>query len=352
MAIDFTQTYELVGVIDAMPRPKLFIKDAFFSNEILTDKEKIILDEVVGINDFAARFVDPKLSASPRKRNANKVREIAPAYIQEASVVMAGELQTRLAGEALGGSFTPDSRQSRLIAQEIKKHVDAIDTRLEIMACETLLNGGYVVSGEQYERVSLSFGRNASLKPTALTGNDRWWIPGSNAVGSTSKPLRNLNSLIALQWSIGRTKTTDVILGTNPRIGFLESDEVKQKILDNNYRTSTTKVSLDPALYVGLELITVFESGIRVWSYSNTYTNDSGSQTEIFDPNSIALIDALSFGGTTAYGMIQNINVLAPMRAYSSLTYLEKGKGVSIDTESAPLVLPTRPNASASWVVC
>lgn len=352
MAIDFTQTYELVGLVDAMPRQKLFLQNAFFNNEILTNKSKIILDDVIGINDFAARYVDPKMTPPPRKRNANRVREIEPAYVQERSDIMAQELLDRTAGEALGGSLSPDSRLGQLVASEVKKHVDAIDTRLEIMACDALLNAGYVVQGEQYERVSLSFGRNASLKPTALTGNDRWWIVGNNAVGSTAKPLQNLQSLIELQYTIGRTKTSDVILGSNPRRGFMASDEVKQTILDTRYRTSTTKLSLDPALYVGLDLITVLESGIRVWSYSNQYTNDANTTTEMFDPNSIVLVDALNYGGSVLFGAIQNLDFLSPTRAYSKIIPMDNGKGVSIITESSPLVFPKRPNASASWVVC
>lgn len=352
MAIDFTQTYQLVDVVDAIPRQNLFLQNAFFNDEILTDKSKIILDDVIGINDFAARYVDPKMTPSPRKRNANKVREIEPAYLQERSDIMAIELLDRTAGEGLGGTLTPDSRLGQLVLKEVKKHVDAIDTRLEIMACDALLNAGYVVQGEQYERVSLSFGRSGALKPSALTGTDRWWIVGNNAVGSTAKPLSNLQSLIELQYTVGRTKTSDVILGTNPRRGFMASDEVKQTILDSRYRTSTTKLSLDPALYVGLDLITVLESGIRVWSYSNQYTNDANTVTEMFDPNSIVLVDALNYGGSVIFGAIQNIESLAPTRAYSKVVPMDYGKGVTIITESAPLVFPKRPNASASWVVC
>jgi hypothetical protein len=352
MTIDFIQTYELAGLVDAMPRQELFLKKAFFNNEIVTNKSKIILDEVIGINDFAARYVEPKQTPSPRKRNANKVREIEPAYVQESIVIMAGELKDRTSGEGLGGTLTPDSRLTQLIAQELKKLLDSIDTRLEIMACDSLLNAGYTISGEQYERAVISFGRSASLKPTALSGNDRWWINGSSAVGSTAKPLQNLQSLIELQYTVGRTKTTDVILGANARRGFMNSPDVKATILDNNFRTSTTKLSLDPALYVGLDLITILESGIRVWSYSNTYTNDSGTAVEMFDPNSIGLVDALNYGGSVVYGLIENIEVLEAMRVYSKVNILDKGKGIEIITESAPLIFPKRTNASASWVVC
>lgn len=350
MAIDFIQSYELVGLIDAMPRQDLFLQKTFFNNEILTDKSKIILDEVIGINDFAARYVDPKMTPSPRKRNANKVREIEPAYVQESTKIMASELLDRTAGEGLGGTLTPDSRLTQLIAKELKKHLDSIDTRLEIMASQSLLNAGYTISGEQYELVDIAFGRSASLKPTALTGTARWWDVSGGAVGATAKPLSNLQTLIELQYSVGRTQTTDVVLGANARRGFMASDETKT-ILDNNYRTSTTKLSIDPALYVGLNLITILESGIRVWSYTNTYTDDAGSVVEMFDPNSIVLVDALNYGGSALYGIIQNVEALTPMRAYSKVNQLENGKGIEIITESSPLLFPKRPNASASWVV-
>lgn len=351
MAIDFIQTYELAGLVDAMPRQELFLQKAFFNTEIMTDKSKIILDDVIGINDFAARYVDPKATPAPRKRNANKVREIEPAYVQESTRIMAGELLDRTAGEGLGGTLTPDSRLTQLIAKELKKHIDSIDTRLEIMAADSLLNAGYTVAGEQYERVAITFGRSASLKPTALSGTDRWWVVGTGLVGSTAKPLTNLQTLFELQYSVGRTKTTDVVLGANARRGFMASTEVKDTILDSRYRTSTTKLSLDPAVYVGLDLITVLESGIRVWSYSNTYTNDAGTATDIFDPNSIVLVDGLNFGGSVLYGLIQNVNVLSSMRAYSYVSELDNGKGIEIVTESAPLIFPKRTNASASWVV-
>jgi hypothetical protein len=352
MAIDFVQTYELAGLVDAMPRQELFLQKTFFNNEILTNKSKIILDDVIGINDFAARYVDPKMTPSPRKRNANKLREIEPAYVQESVVITPAEALERTAGEGLGGILSPNSRMQQLIAQEVKKQVDSVDTRLEIMASDSLFNAGYTISGEQYERVAISFGRSASLKPTALATTARWWVVSTGLVGSTATPLANIQSLVELQYSVGRTKTTDVVLGANARKGFMASTEVKNAIFDNNFRTSTAKLSIDPALYVGLDLITVFASGMRVWSYTNTYTNDAGTAVEMFDPNSIVLLDTLNYGGCSLFGVIQNMEAnLQPMRVYSNMYMLPRGKGIEIVTESSPLLFPKRPNASASWVV-
>lgn len=350
MAIDFVGTHELTPLVTAMPRTPLAIKDIFFKNKILTDKSKILVEEEIGINDYAARTVDSKLTPSSRKRNANKMTEIEPAYVQELTTITASELKYRLAGEAIGGSLSPNSRLAVLYAKELKKHVDAIDTLLEIWACNALLSGGYAVASDYYQRSPISFGRSASLMPTALSSTDRWFISG--AVGATAKPLSNIQTVLDLLYSVSRTRATDIILGANARRGFMGSQEVKD-LCTNDYRTSKAEISLDPRTYVGLEwIMQIPQSKINIWSYANTYTNDADSTVDFFNPNAIVFIDSNAFGGTQFNGLIENMKFLEASESYSYAEYKEKGKGIDIVTESAPLIYPTRKNASASWVVC
>lgn len=347
-----SETYlPLTQLVNALPTVQPFIYDTFFSpGERLIDRSKFLLDIELGIHNKIAKPVDSKLTPVPRKRTGYKAREVSPAYFQESTYIAPSELQDRLAGEALGGTLTPESRLTRLLTEVGISHKKMIDNRLELMSCQALLNGGYTLQSDQYARTAITFGRNAALSPTALTGTDRWWA--LNAVGSTANPLKNIQDMINLMFNTNGSKPSDIILGANAAKGFMASPAVKE-ILDNNYRNSRASINVEPQLRIGLsylgDLGRVGEH--KVWVYSQRYEDDSNTLQEYFDPNRIAFIDNATYGGAAMFGLIENMKFLQAAKFFSNAYELDFGKGLKIVTETAPLVYPTRADSSAAWTV-
>jgi hypothetical protein len=347
-----SETYlPLTQLVNALPTVQPFIYDTFFKpGEKLIDRNKFLLDIELGIHNKVAKPVDSKLTPIPRKRTSYKSREVSPAYFQESVNIAPSELQDRLAGEALGGTLTPDSRLTRLLSEVALSHKKMIENRLELMSCQALLNGGYTLQSDQYARSAITFGRNGSLAPTALTGTDRWWIAG--VVGTTANPLKNIQDMINLMFNTNGSKPTDIILGANAAKGFSASAAVRE-ILNNNYRDSRANFNLEPQLRIGLSYLgDLGRAGEhKVWVYSQRYEDDNGVLQEYFDPNRIALVDNASYGGAAMFGLIENMKFLQAAKLFSNVYEMDYGKGLKIVTETAPLVYPTRPDSSAAWTV-
>jgi hypothetical protein len=314
-----SETYlPLTQLVNALPTVQPFIYDTFFSpDERLIDRNKFLLDIELGIHNKIAKPVDSKLTPTPRKRTGYKTREVSPAYFQESTYISPSELQERLAGEALGGTLTPESRLTRILTEVGLSHKKMIDNRLELMSCQGLLNGGYTLQSDQYARTAITFGRNAALSPTALTGTDRWWAAG--AVGSTANPLRNIQAMIDLMYDTNGSKPTDIILGANAAKGFAASPAVRE-ILNENYRDSRAKFNFEPQSRIGLSYLgNLGETGQhKVWVYSQKYEDDNGVKQEYFDPNRIAFIDNATYGGAALFGLIENMEFLKAAKFFSN----------------------------------
>lgn len=349
MAIDLLYTHELQGIVEAIPQTPLAMRDLFFGTKKQTNKSKIILDVEVRKREYSAQPVDPTIDAPIRNIDDDKVDEIEPAYIKEKGVITPKQLSVRTLGEAIGGSLSLDSRLAERYLRLIENQSLYIDVCLELWACQALLNGSYSVQSPYYTRSPINLGRTSTLKPTALSGTDRWLTSG--VVGATANPIANIQSLISLINDESGANVDIAILGANASKGFELSPKVKE-LADNNYRISEVRYVVDPKNDMGLRYITTLSNDIQVWSYNKKYDVNKTTKEYYFDPDSIAIVSSKSFGGVQYNGNIQHMSFLSSAEKYvASYQYLD-GSGLDVTTHSAPILIPRNVNASASWKVC
>jgi hypothetical protein len=158
---------------------------------------------------------------------------------------------------------------------------------------------------------------------------------------------------VVVRQKSGGAIVRDVICGVDAYQALLDrlSDTEKTTLFNSQNRSSpNTNVELGPRTAEKV----VFQGQIgqfSFWTYSDTYQDEDGTDVEVLPANEIILAGT-DLEGHRCYGAIMDAKAgLAPVRRFPKMWPEEDPSAEYIMTQSAPLMVPLRPNASASFVV-
>jgi hypothetical protein len=334
-------TVELTGVVNSMKALVNGIHATFFQAVKTSDSEVIAFD-VDDKKRYRAPYVHPKAAGKPQNLRGFNTNTFAPAYIKQLTVVDPERPLKRAMGEALLGERTPQQRLDDAVAQELSDHREYVDRRLEEQAVSALLNGSITVTGDDYPETIVNFGRDTTLNLAAnsLAGASRWDQSGSDPL----KTLRN--------WSKKASKASGSIL----RNFIMDSDAYdafrgNAKVGDsfNVLRIDPGSINTNLAQTEGLILRGECD-GHLIWTYDGWYTDEAGVDQELFTGGIVLGVGGID--GVTHYGAIKDFK--AGMRAvpiFAKAWEEENPSGLQLLTQSAPLVVPRRINASLAGKV-
>ncbi len=335
--MDIFSTHVLAKVVENLPTPASFLLDTFFPNVQTSDKEEIFFD-VTDSKPRITPFVSPLLPGKVVDGNGYQTKSFKPAYVKDKRRFDANIPYKRTAGETIGGSLSPAQRYERALATTLQDQLDNLTRREEVMAAEILRTGQVIVSGDGYPANTVSFGRDAALTK-ALTGSNTWSTSGS-------KPLDNLEDWAADIQNKSGTVAKTVVMDPDAWKIFRANASV-EKYLDYRRGTSNT-LNADPfmrgkdskARYVGS--IGDFD----IFVYNDSYINDQGVLTNLFPSKTVILGAKDGLEGTRCYGAIHDEKANWTASRYFTKSWVEEDPSVRwLLLQSAPLVVPYRPNA-------
>lgn len=343
------EIYDLVTLLIAQTRmqvPQTFFLGRLFPNSLTFETEKIAFDRVNRDYRRAAPYVVPNAQGRVMGRTGYDTLEFKPAYVKPKDVVRPTEVNfVRQAGEAFGaGSMSPAERYQAVIAEYLFRHRNYLTMTNELQAAQAVIDGQILISGEDYPETLVDFRRDPSLTGI-LTGASQWDT-------TTAEPLKDLAFYKRRANSLSGAVTRDIVMGHQALEHFLEFQEVRE-LLDRNLRGTTTEVSLlndsfeDSAEFIGVVAGSGGNGTMRIWSYSGKYWNENGVYTDVLDPATVIGFDAAAFAGTQCFGLIQD-----PKAGNRALPFFPKmweaddPAATFIMTQSAPLMVPGKPNAS------
>ena len=351
--MDLYDTATLVGVLNRQ-QPETFFFFQFFPDEITFPTEKIMFDELGEDWRILAPFVAPHVEGRVMARKGFDTKSFKPAYVKPKHDIDINQQFTRRVGEApFTGTMTPQQRYDATMAENFRVERDMIDRRINWMCAQAMIEGSVVVEGEDYPKVTVDFGRDATLSDV-LTSTARW---GESA----ADPLGDLNTMMKRARRLSGGRITDVIMGEGAYERFYADSDVKD-LLNTNYRIGGT--AADHAILGGddvdgnAELKAVLRGGqsaatVRIWTYAGYYHErdpDTGVVTEGFyiDENAVVGVGN-RLGGVQAFGAIKDPNAkLQPMRYFPRIVD-KKNDDPAHEytlTQSAPLPIPREPNNS------
>lgn len=339
MPIQTYDTHTLLGVVRTLkPSAQFWLQLAFPRTQNFSDK--FIDFDVVDRGRRLAPFVAPTVAGKPMLQEGYSTRRFTPAYIKPKDSVDPNRVMKRMAGEAYTGTLSPEQRRQAIITEILSEHRMAIERRWEVMAAEALIDGQVTVSGEGYPTTVIQFGRNAG-HAVALTGGNQWGQVGI-------KPLADIETWSTTVFQNSGYPVTDVVLGLDAW-AVLRADAEVASLLDKSVQANpATNVRLDIGPGAGTPVQYRGSDGHRrYWTYNDFYESETGSPVSIMDQKTVLLLNPAGVEGVRAFGAI-----LDPQAGYQSVDMYPKSwiendpPAEFLMMQSAPLMIPTRPNAT------
>lgn len=333
MAIEIQDTSELMGVLRNFPPVSSFWLDRYFRRAHFSQSEWVQFEEVSKGRRLAP-LVAPNVQGQPMLQRAESIRAVKPAYLKPKDAVDPNRLIKRRAGESLGGSMTLQEREDAIVADILADHDEMIRRRWEKMACDAAKDGAVVLEGENYPSRTVSFNRKAANTIT-LSGAARWGESGANIFPSLRSYARNIFK--------SGTSVQDLVMGVDAADLFFADPDVKEA-LETRRGSKTTlelyNVSGSPVTYNG-----TLEGGLNLFTYNDVYEDNDGNEVPFIDP-----LDAIFMGdidGVRAFGAIMDRKAgWASQAVFPKMWEQDDPSGLFLMTQSAPIMVPVRTNAS------
>lgn len=339
MAFSLYDTTDLIATIRSLRVPGTFFWTLFFGGAPITfDTPDVKMDRVFDDLRVAA-WQSPYSPGKPRDDIGFQVESFVPGYLKPTDRVDAGKLSSRLPGEPIGGNLTMGERRDLLMTNYLQSQKQSLVRRNEIMASSILRTGAVIIIGDDYPSTTIDFARDASLTATLLD-TARWGEDGVSPiddvenwcddVAETCGAAPTLVSFDKLSWQLYR------------------ADPKFEKVIDVQLgQTSAVQLGLQPSA-PGSPVFKGRNGEVELYVYNDTYKDPLDDEIKALVPDYTVIVGApVAFEGTPTYGAI-----LDPRSGYAATEMWSKNwiddqtSGEFVQTQSAPLPIPKRPNAT------
>jgi hypothetical protein len=345
MPFDLYDTATLLGVVRVQPVESSYWLDNFFGRQINFTSEEIMFDQVQGMRRLAP-FVSPVVQGRVMKQRGYTTKVFRPAYTKPKHVIDPNRQFSRLAGEAIGGSSSPDARWNASVAEALREERNAIQRLWNWMAAMAVIHGEVTIAGEDYPTQVVDFGRDAGLTST-LTLTARWGEADADPLGD----IADLRTLAFQKSGAGITRLT---MGLEAFDRFYANADV-QNLLKTELgaipRTSDSTLSAlgspgEPFEYRGVLQGANGQGRLEVYTYNEQYEDETGATQSIMDTNDVIGTGG-AIQGTRAFGAIRDKRAgLQALPIFPKMWDQEDPSVTYCMTQSAPLMIPGNPNNS------
>ena len=363
--MDIYSTHYLSGVINSLITPSLFLLDRFFPNQVQAEAETIHFD-VIDKTRRLAPFVSPMVAGKIMQEKGYSTLSFQPAYIKVKTPLEPSTRLKRIPGESIGlpadpaqaqmSKLSPLQKQQYRLNTILMDQFDTITRRLEWMAAQALLSGTVTVSGEQYQTSHLDFGRHPDHTIT-LPHYRQWGEPDTNGRMTPKpgiNPLRDLDEwrTMALQ-RVGAT-LSDVVMTPDVFFVFKENPVIESRLLRVQGDNPTTLQTGSPTAEGGTLMGEI--DGYRIWVYASWFIDEDGVEQPMLPPGTVILTSS-ELAGTRVFGAILDMEAHTmgiapgtpiPIPIFAKSWTEDDPSARWIMSQCAPLVVPTRVNASIS----
>ena len=370
--MDIYSTHYLSGVVNSLITPSLFLLDRFFPNQVQAEAETIHFD-VIDKTRRLAPFVSPMVAGKVMQEKGYSTLSFKPAYIKIKTPLEPSTMFKRTPGEPIGSSTPTDPAQpawnasfnktlSPLQKQQYRLNAilmdqfDTITRRLEWMAAQALLSGTVTVSGEQYQTSHLDFGRHPDHTIT-LPDYRQWSEPDANGrmiPKPGANPLRDLDEWQAMALQRVGATLADVVMTPDVFSVFKECPAIESRLQRVQGDNPTTLQTSSPTAEGGTLMGEV--DGYRIWVYASWFIDEDGVEQPMLPPGTV-ILTSHELAGTRAFGAILDMEAHTmgiapgtpiPVPIFAKSWTEDDPSARWIMSQCAPLVVPTRVNASVS----
>lgn len=342
MAISLYDTVALIQVVEYLKEPSQFLLDMCFPNSYTSTTEEVALDVFVGKRRLAP-FVNPLQEGKLVEPLGMQTTVFKPPYIKPKVRLDPLRPVRRAIGERIGGGdMTPVEREAMNLRFELEEQIRMITRRLEWMAAQALANGTLTVQGEGVPLTSISFGRS-SANSIALTGANRW---GQSGVS----PADNIDAWSAVVLQGSGYPVTDVIF-TPTAWRLFRADPRVAAIVASLANGNPDFAASTVAPRIGGQPLGTW-GPYRLWLYFEWYVDPADDTEKPMMADGTVLLTSPNVDGVRAFATIMDSEIGYPSLPYAPKSWVTHDPGARwLMTQSAPIVIPSRVNASLAATV-
>lgn len=331
--MDIFSTNVLLGVVNSLVTPQQWFLNRYFPTASYSES-KLISFDVIDKTRRLAPFVSPIVAGKVVKSAGITTKTFEPAYIKDKRVFSTSRALKRSAGEPIGGSLTPMQRMQAMLATDLLDQIEMIDRRLEVMAAEALLTGAVTITGDEYPTVNVNFGRKNTLAVT-LTGTNKW-------TDAASKPLKNIRDWALVMYRESSAMPIDVVHDIDSWTAFSAHADVTTLLDRVRGSSSSEEVQFSQGgTFMGRI------DGMNHFVYVDYYIDPVDNTEKSFLPSGTAMLLTPQIEGVRAFGAIEDEDAGIQSLPLFPKSWTEKDPSARyLLMQSAPLIVPTRVNAS------
>lgn len=335
--MDIYSTGSLNRVVSRIrPIPTLFLS-TFFPEIVVSEKEEIYFD-VTDNKPRIAPFVHPMKEGKLVESQGYSTKSFKPAYIKDLRVHNPLKAVKRRAGEAITGELTMEQRRQMNLMADLQDQDDMLVRRLEIMAAEAVRAAKQTIVGDGINAV-VDFGRDAALTIT-LTSTAKW---DDATKTDQSNDFETWSDLMLQKSGV----SGGIVIMDVKAWKLLKRDTNLTKLLDKAYKGGDgTKLDMAPRFRTEGAQYKGNIGDFEVWVYSHPYIDASGNAANIMPDNTVIMASASQLEGVQHFGAILDEDALRAARSFTKSWTVQNPSSRQLLMQSAPLMVPYRPNAS------
>lgn len=350
--INIYQTQTMIAALALMKKKPTFLRDRYFPTE---ERDIFVTEDVlVEYKDEESRKMAPCVIEGKgginMGRNGYHTERLTPANVAPERTLTIDDLKKKQFGETLFSQRTPAEREAAVLRQDMVDLNDAIDTREEYMAAQTIFENGYSMrhyadkygSGEYKEYTIHFYDGNK---------NDAVYTPSAKWTRTSDSWMYDVEQIAKMLKNRG-LQATDLLMGADVADVVLHN-EYTLKLLDNR--------RLDIIDIAPKELPSgVTYSGkvncngimISLYCYDEEFIDEDG-KTKTFIPEGKIAITAPNMGHTM-YGAVTQIEehdnqpYTYPARRVPHITTNAHKSIRTLTQQAKPLVAPWFRNSAIS----
>jgi hypothetical protein len=341
--MDIFDTIVLVQTVPNLKLAQNFLLDTFFPGIVTSDDEFVAIDVDVGKRRMSP-FVSPLVAGKLVEGRKIQTNVFKPAYIKDKRALDLRRPVRRQIGERIGGEMSAAEREQANLMFEMADQVDMLNRRLEWMAASALAAGKVTVSGDGYPTTVVDFQRDSGLSITLGTG-ETWGATGV-------LPVDDIEAWATLILKKSGGVATDIVFTPKAWKLFLSipDSRVQQTVWYAGAGGAGNALNVGTQIKRGAQFKGVWGQ-YNLWLYNDWYVDDNDVEQPMLVDGTVVMAGG-DLMGTRAFGCILDPDFAYGPMPYAPKSWTEKDPaGRFLMMQSAPLVIPSRVNASLGVLV-
>jgi hypothetical protein len=231
--------------------------------------------------------------------------------------------------------------------------LEMINRRMEWMAASALATGTITVAGDGFPTQVIDFGRDPTLT-LALSGTAQWLpanVQGATGGPGTATPVGNIEAWQHQILKMSGARVSDIVFSTSAWTGFIGDPLLRGAIYYPRLGEAGSSIDIGSAISAGA----IYKGRwgqYDLWLY-NEWAVDENNVERPLVPDGSVILSGPEMMGTRAYAQIIDPDFNYEAMPYAPKTWTQKDPAQRfLMMQSAPVVIPSRVNASMCVQVC